>query len=57
MSPKIRSFAKRIKNDFQTSFKNKESDLISNCFSILGFLRNIIKSLRTIIFNLKIDYN
>jgi hypothetical protein len=54
-SPKIMSLARRIRNDFQTIFKNEESDLISNCFSRLGFLRNIIKSLKSIIFNLKID--
>ena len=50
-SPVITSITKRIRNDFQTSFRKGKMDLISNCIPKLGFFRNIIKFLKSTISN------
>lgn len=49
--PIITSITIIMRNDFQTSFRKKVMDLISNCSPILGFFRNIIKSLNSTISN------
>jgi hypothetical protein len=55
ISPKIISATRRIRKDFQTSFKNEENELIFIWFSRLGFLRKIVKYLKSIIFKVKTD--
>lgn len=52
--PVIMLIAKRIRNDFHTNLKKEEMDLISNCFPKSGFFKNEIKSLKSIIHNMKI---
>jgi len=42
------------KNDIHTNLKKEEMDLISNCFPKPGFFKNEIKSLKSIIRNMKI---
>lgn len=54
-SPVIMSIIRRIRNDFHTNFKKEEMDIISNCFPGLGFFRNIIKSLKSTIFQMRIN--
>jgi len=42
-----------MRNDFQTSLKKTGNDIISNCFSGMGFFRNLIISLKSIILIIK----
>ena len=51
--PVTRSITRIIRKTFHINFKKEEMELISNCFPGLGFFRKIVKSLKSIIIQLK----
>lgn len=53
--PVTRSITRIIRNDFHTSFRKEEIELILNCSPGLGFFINVIRSIKSILFKMKID--